>query len=113
MNQTISSVEEKIAHAGIQFCSVQACMYKSMQECKTKWMLIFQQEETDTRLSDFYMSKTRLNSNFRARPRQDRETRCLFLRDREQTFNEKNCKFGYLLFKNHSSRSGRDQDEPE
>ena len=34
-------------------------------ETEKKWMLT----ETETRLSDFFMSETRLNSKFRARPR--------------------------------------------
>ena len=95
MNQTIRSVEENIAYAGIHLCSIQACTYKSMHECKKKWMLIFQQDKTDMRLSDFYMSKTRLNSNFPLRPRQDQESQCLFLRDRDenQLFIEKQTEY--------------------
>ena len=38
----------------------------------------------ETRLSDFFMSETKLNSKFRARPRRDRESWCLFLRDRDK-----------------------------
>ena len=63
----------------------------------------------ETRLSDFYMSETRLRPDltqisvsFTTRPR------------REQTFNkEKDFKFDKILFRNYSSKSGRDRDETE
>ena len=55
-------------------------------ETKTekKWMLIFERDETETRPSNFFASETRLNSKFRPRPRQDRESRCLFLQDQDE-----------------------------
>ena len=57
-------------------------------ETEKMWMLIFlmRQERYDT-VYFFYVrdeSNTRLNSKFRARPRQDRESRCLFLQDRDE-----------------------------
>ena len=70
----------------------------------------FERDETETRLSHFFMSETRLNliwnsSKTGMRPR---VLMYVFMRPgRESTFNEeKDCTFG-IIFKNYSSRSGR------
>ena len=78
---------------------------------RKSWCWFFEQDETETRLSDFFMSETRLNCKFRARPRRDRESQCLFsMRPRrEQTFKKKTVNLAKFCLKN----TYPDQDETE
>ena len=68
-------------------------------ETEKMWMLIFlTRRDRDETVWFFYVrdeTETRLNSKSWARPRWDRESRCLFLLRREPTFNgEIYCIFG-------------------
>ena len=56
-------------------------------ETEKKWMLFFVQDETETRLSNILRSKTRLNSTFQGRPRQDKKSLSLFLHVTEMKTN--------------------------
>ena len=44
----------------------------------------FERDETETRLSDFYLSKTRPRRDLTQNSGRDRESWCLFLRDRDE-----------------------------